>query len=571
MGVEVLVEKADVANRDQVAALLTRIRTAMPPIRGIVHAAADFDDAVLADTDAARLVGATRPKADGAWNLHLETRPDTLDFFLLFSSVGAQLGSIALGAYATANEFLNALARYRSAQGLPATSIGWGMIDDVGVAVSGQGEVGSYLRRNGHRGLSPAQFVTELETLLHARPIEASVADIDWSLWARANPQLASLPRVRSVVPANVAAGGDGSGALRLENLTPEERATMLPALLAPILQQTTGLTDHRLDDDQPVDIDSLTAVGLRVLLHKELGVSVPAVKLQRNLTLAGLAGLLADELDRAPTSTFPDLAVHEFESADGLTVYGHLSLPPGPGPHPAVVVCTAGPGGALNADGAPVQIGEHPPLRAAGFAVFTVDYRGVPGHGPDFEDRMEMGGRDIDDVLAATDYVAGLPQVDGTRVSLLGTSRGGYAALAALGRAPDRWHRAVLLMGLYEPDLLVAAERAQPSSLIPSRLGIGPDQLASYFAAPERRPLASLGHITSPMLIVHGEADQLIPVKYARDLAAEAERLGRSARLVTVPGLAHDPQYDGQEWDVLWPQIADFLAGTDGTQRVVP
>ncbi|MFI9722684.1 SDR family NAD(P)-dependent oxidoreductase [Streptomyces sp. NPDC052396] len=560
-GVEVRVEKADMADRDQVAALLARIRATMPPIRGIVHAAADFDDTVLADTDAARLVGATRPKADGAWNLHLETRPDTLDFLLLFSSVGAQLGSVALGAYATANEFLNALARHRRGQGLPATSIGWGMIDDVGVAVSGNGEVGSFLRRNGHAGLSPERFLTELETLLRTRPVEVSVADIDWPRWARANPQLAPLPRVRPVVPAGMTAGGDGAGAAQLADLGPEERATLLPALLAPLLQQTTGLTDHQLGDDQPVDIDSLTAVGLRVLLHKELGVSVPAVKLQRNLTMAGLARLLSDELDRAPADAFQALAVHEFTSADGLTVYGHLSLPPGPGPHPAVVVCTAGPGGALNADGDPVQISEHPPLRAAGFAVLTVDHRGAPGHGPDFDARAEMGGRDIDDVLAAADHLAGLAEIDGARVSLLGTSRGAYTALTALGRAPDRWHRAVLLMGLYDPALLVTAEREQPGSFVPARLGLGPDQLTDHFAAPERRPMASLGDVTAPVLIVHGEADPLIPVEHARDLAAEAERLGRSARLVTVPGLAHDSRHDGEEWDALWPRITDFLA----------
>ncbi|MCC2275801.1 prolyl oligopeptidase family serine peptidase [Streptomyces sp. ET3-23] len=287
----------------------------------------------------------------------------------------------------------------------------------------------------------------------------------------------------------------------------------------------------------------------------------MPAVKLQRNLTMAGLARLLSDELDRTPVDALQGLAVHEFTSADGLTVYGHLGLPPGPGPHPAVVVCTAGPGGALNADGEPVQVGEHPPLRAAGFAVLTLDHRGAPGHGPDFDARAEMGGRDIDDVLAAADHLAGLPEIDGARVSLLGTSRGAYTALTALGRAPDRWHRAVLLMGLYDPALLVTAEREQPGSFVPSRLGVGPDQLASHFAAPERRPLTSLGDVTAPMLIVHGEADPLIPVEHARDLAAEAGRLGRSARLVTVPGLAHDSRYDGEEWGSLWPRIAEFLA----------
>jgi hypothetical protein len=55
-----------------------------------------------------------------------------------------------------------------------------------------------------------------------------------------------------------------------------------------------------------------------------------------------------------------------------------------------------------------------------------------------------------------------------------LGVSRGGYTALAALGREPSSWHRAVLLMGLYDPVLLVAAEQTEPGSFIPSRPELG-------------------------------------------------------------------------------------------------
>ncbi|MEV7044747.1 SDR family NAD(P)-dependent oxidoreductase [Amycolatopsis sp. NPDC051061] len=565
-GVEVQVEKADVADLDQVEALLSRVRERLPVIAGIVHAAADFDDVVLSDTNATRLLEATRPKADGAWNLHVATEPDSLDFFVLFSSVGAQLGSAALGAYATANEFLDALARHRTARGLPATSIGWGLIEEVGVAVSGKGEVGTFLRRNGHLGISPARFAAELDTLLRTRPVEATVADMDWPRWARSNPQLASLPRVSSIV----ATGGDDggpSGGPRLQNLGPEERATVLPALLAPLLQQSTGLTEGQLDDDQPVDVDSLTAVGLRVLVQKELGVSIPAVKLQRDLTMSGLVGLLVAELDRAPAETFEparDLTVHEFASGDGLTVYGHLSSPPGPGPHPAVVVCTSGRGGALNADGVHVQVGEHEPLRAAGLAVFTVDHRGAPGHGADFDALAEMGGREVDDVLAAASYLAGLPGIDGARVSVLGTSRGGYTALSALGREPSRWHRAVLLMGLYDPAHLVAAERAEPGSFLPARPGFGPDELVAYFTAPHRRPLASIGDVSAPVLVVHGEDDEIIPVEQAQALVSHAQASDLPARLVTVAGLGHDSGYVEDDWDTLWPEVADFLTSSE-------
>uniref|UniRef100_UPI0005B45054 alpha/beta hydrolase family protein n=1 Tax=Streptomyces sp. NRRL S-15 TaxID=1463886 RepID=UPI0005B45054 len=115
--------------------------------------------------------------------------------------------------------------------------------------------------------------------------------------------------------------------------------------------------------------------------------------------TLNTLVALLAEELDRARTDIFLPLeriSVHEFASSDGLTVYGHLSLPAGPGPHPAVVVCTSGAGGALDKEGRYAQFSEHPPLTTAGFAVFTVDHRGAPGHGADFDACSEMGGKDI-------------------------------------------------------------------------------------------------------------------------------------------------------------------------------
>ncbi|MEK8173471.1 hypothetical protein NKH77_44715 [Streptomyces sp. M19] len=59
------------------------------------------------------------------------------------------------------------------------------MIDTVGVAVSRNGTVGNILRRNGHLGLAPAQLVAELGTLLRTRPVEASVADIDWGAGRR--------------------------------------------------------------------------------------------------------------------------------------------------------------------------------------------------------------------------------------------------------------------------------------------------------------------------------------------------------------------------------------------------
>ncbi|ANN16014.1 polyketide synthase [Amycolatopsis orientalis] len=557
-GVEVRVEKADVGDHAQVRALLTDVRADLPPIAGVLHAAADFDDVLLSNTDAARLIAATRPKANGAWHLHRETLDDRLDFFVLFSSFAAQLGAVSVGAYATANEFLNGLARYRRAQGLPATSIGWGMVDDVGVAVSRDGFVGDALRRVGHLGISPARLVTELGTLLHTQPTEVSVADIDWPRWARANPQLAPLPTFASVAPASAADSGDESVGKRLREANPADRASMLPALVTPLLQRTTGLTEQQLGEEQAVDVDSLTAVELRVLLQRQLGVAVPAVRLQRSLSVGVLAELLVDELDRAQPETAT--ALHEITSADGLVIYGHLSVPPVPGPHPAVVVCAPGEGGALNADGDYAHLSEHAPLLAAGFAVLTVDQRGAPGHGPDFTARAEMGGGDVDDVIAATRYLADLPEIDGTRISIVGTSRGAYTALLALERRPELWRHAALLMGLYDPAMLVAAEQSQPGTLLPADSGYSPEDVERYFGAPERQPLDGVGTLGAPLLIVHGDADSVVPLAQSEELAARVREAGLPAEMITVPGLAHDSEHDDQVWTGLWPEIGQFL-----------
>lgn len=566
-GVAVRIEKADIADRVTVERLFAAIRAELPPLRGIVHAAADFDDVVLADTDPGRLLTATRPKADGAWNLHLQTRADDgLDFFLLFSSIAAQLGAAAAGAYATANEFLNGLARHRHAQGLPATSVGWGMIDTVGVAVSRDGTVGNILRRNGHVGLAPAQLVAELETLLRTRPVEASVANVDWRRWAQANPQLAPLPAFRSLVPeSGPESAGEASVSRRLRQVTGDERLHLLAELLVPLLHRVTGLSEEHLRDQQTVDIDSLTGVELRVLLQNNLGVSVPAVRLLRDLSVDRLAALLAEELDKESEDGFRPqerLTVHNFPSADGLTVHGHLSVPEGPGPHPAVVVCTSGAGGALDGKGGYASVSEHAPLHAAGFAVLTVDQRGAPGHGDEYAARGEMGGGDIDDVVAAARYLADLPRIDATRLNILGTSRGAYSALLALVREPALWQRAVLIMGLYDPTRLVEAETSDPGTLLPAHSDVSPDEIRAYFADPRRQPLHSLDTVRTPLFIVHGDADEVVPVSQAEELAERAGQLGLPARLVTVPGLGHDNEHAGEHWPELWPRIGEFLDG---------
>ncbi|MFD9698049.1 SDR family NAD(P)-dependent oxidoreductase [Lentzea sp. NPDC059081] len=562
--VSVRVEKADVSDPAQVADLAARVRAEMPALRGIVHAAANFDDVVLADTTAQRLVTATRAKADGAWYLHHETLADDLDFFVLFSSLAAQLGSAATGNYATSNEFLNGLARYRRSLGLPAVSIGWGMVGEVGVTVARDGLVGDLLRRNGHAPMTPRRLITELDAVVRTELVEGTVAALDWRRWAKANPQLAALPRFESLVPAAGTSHAASETPQRLRAASRADRLALLPALVSPLLHNATGLPADQLAAEQAVDIDSLVAVELRVRLQDALGVSVPSVKMQRNLTVGKLVSLLADELENAPVRPHASgITTEEFVSADGTTIYGHLSLPTGSGPHPAVVVCSANPGGALDDEGRIVRVSEHEPLCQAGFAVFTVDHRGAPGHGPGFLALAEMGGAEVDDVLAARAHLAGHPAVDGDRISILGTSRGAYTALLAITREPSSWQACAVLMGFAEPALLLDRLAFTAHNPVPVPAETTRADVEAYFTDPRRRPLLALTPAGPPLLVVHGEADDVVPVEEATRIADGARDAGLAARLVTVADMGHDHQHAGPEWEEIWPDVAGFLAGS--------
>ena len=123
----------DVADPAALAAVLDQVRRDMPPIAGVVHAAAVIDDGLAVDLTAERIATVMRPKLDGTVNLDRLTRQDPVELFLLFSSATTILGAPGQGSYVAANMALEAVARRRRLEGLPALAVAFGPIADAGM------------------------------------------------------------------------------------------------------------------------------------------------------------------------------------------------------------------------------------------------------------------------------------------------------------------------------------------------------------------------------------------------------------------------------------------------------
>lgn len=117
--------KADACDREVVKTAFAQIRQA-GPIKGVVNMAMLLGDAPMAAMTGEQWDRALRLKIDSSWILHEETLNDSLDIFIMFSSIASVLGNRNQGGYNVGNTFLNALASYRRSLGLAGISIALG-------------------------------------------------------------------------------------------------------------------------------------------------------------------------------------------------------------------------------------------------------------------------------------------------------------------------------------------------------------------------------------------------------------------------------------------------------------
>ena len=167
-GVEVVVLTCDVTIKSDVEAAIAQVGSSRQ-IKGVLHAAAVFEDVSFEGLEFSQLQKVLGPKVSGTINLHEATLHQPLDFFTMTSSIVSVIGTATQASYSAANSFQDAFARYRLAQGLPAQSFALGMILDVGFASSRE-EIQRSLLRNGVYG-TPEPDLTRLLDAAFTAPL----------------------------------------------------------------------------------------------------------------------------------------------------------------------------------------------------------------------------------------------------------------------------------------------------------------------------------------------------------------------------------------------------------------
>ncbi|MBF0450082.1 MAG: SDR family NAD(P)-dependent oxidoreductase [Candidatus Magnetomorum sp.] len=324
-GIHIKVAKADVTDAEQINKIFTEIAESMPPLKGLIHSANVYDDAVLTDMTYKHIEKVMGPKMTGAWNLHQQTLTLQLDFFVMFSSITSILGNPGQGNYAAANSFLDALSHYRHHMGLPALAINWGAISDTGYAAK-DADISKHLDRIGVKGFPSNSAFEILKERLPSSSggVQIAVADMDWQKWSQTHASGHS-PRFSYLVHPHTNTGnkdgendeiqGNESDFLnQLKGIPVEERKKHVHDFTCNIISQVLGIDPSKpLDTEQgffEMGLDSMMTIELRSRLIDHLQLTLPTTLAFKYPNINALVAYLFQEINALQFSS--DLPVSE-------------------------------------------------------------------------------------------------------------------------------------------------------------------------------------------------------------------------------------------------------------------
>ena len=225
------------------------------------------------------------------------------------------------------------------------------------------------------------------------------------------------------------------------------------------------------------------------------------------------------------------------YESSDGLRIHAwHLPAGHGEVPRPAVVFPHGGPDFQTYDMWSP----DLQSMSQSGFAVLAPNFRGSTGYGAEFRNmnRSDIGGGDLEDVVAGAKWLAEQREIDNSKIAVLGGSYGGYIALMALTKRPEVFAAGVAYVPVTDwletYELNDATMRKGTEELF----GGSPEMKQELYC--DRSPINFVSNIRSPVLITAGRNDPTCPIQPIEKFVKKLEKMKHPHEFIVAEKEGH-------------------------------
>ncbi|KAK2873742.1 putative PKS/NRPS-like protein biosynthetic cluster [Arthroderma sp. PD_2] len=331
-GANVKICPMNITDRANVHDVYQQIKATMPPIAGVANGAMVLQDVMFSNMTIDKLQAVLAPKVKGSQHLDELFSEPTLDFFIMFSSLGYVMGSKGQSSYTAANAFMVSLAAQRRKRGLAASVMDFGAIIGIG-----------YITRAGqwHHTDMHAQGCIPISE--HAVQQQFAEAVISSSLDSGDDYDIISgIRQIDPLIDTNVpwlneprllhyhVSQGETDETKDFKKAVPikeqlaqssslEQVHTILEESFADRLSVLLQLKPEEMDKQLPLielGVDSLVAVEIRTWFMKAVDVSLPVLKVLGGSSLLGLVDAAMGKLEPA---LIPKVLVSDQASLDAL------------------------------------------------------------------------------------------------------------------------------------------------------------------------------------------------------------------------------------------------------------
>jgi dipeptidyl aminopeptidase/acylaminoacyl peptidase len=254
------------------------------------------------------------------------------------------------------------------------------------------------------------------------------------------------------------------------------------------------------------------------------------------------------------------------YAGADDLTIPAYLFAPlDTTARRPTILFVHGG----VHADFGLAHLAQVHALVEQGYVIVAPDYRGSTGYGARFYAMIDYGGKEVDDVVAARDYLRRhVPYADLGRLAIMGYSHGGFIALHAVYRHPKHFKAAVAHVPVADLPARMRTHPPEYEALFAAQPAFGAPLTENPRPYVERSPSAHARKLRTPVLVHTADNDDDVFIVENHILRDSMIAAGKDTAGLYIYREWHDPPgghsfglLDTPQGQESWSETVAFLA----------